>query len=104
MKVLQLSSKNIEISETLPKQYSKMILNSMIAKSLENGELIKELSLHLDSKELEKIVDKLKINTFNKVKVQIPKQPKIKTLKEKVSQSKQIKKEEEESIFYGFNE
>lgn len=91
MKNLVLNNRNKEVAEKIPKRYVNSILNSVIAKSVDNGILFKELALYLSEKELQDIIDNLKIKI---------KQEKEYVYKPKI---KQIKNDNED-LFFGFDD
>lgn len=96
MKALQLNDRNQELVTKIPKKYRSSILNTIIAKSVENGSFLKELSLFVGESELEDISSQLNI-TVEKKKIERKKvyKPKI-TNKQKVSDS--------EKLFIGFDD
>lgn len=102
MKTLSLTGRSTEIAEQIPRQYRKVILNSILAKSLSNGSLADELLLYLPENEVEEIMDSLKISKSYKV---IPKQKKM--LKPSNYEKKSFHKEKvskSESKFAGFDD
>lgn len=96
---LPLTSRTEEIANKIPKKYKNIILNSIIAKSLENGIFIEEVSLYFSSDEVEEIIKELGVKY-------IAKKPTIK--KNRISKESQEikharKKEEEDDVFVGFD-
>ena len=59
---LKLNDRVEEIAEAIPKRIRPIILNAVIAKSVENGELFRELSYYLSIEEVEKIAEQLSVN------------------------------------------
>lgn len=51
MKKIKLFDRSEEIFNALPKEYSEIILNSIIAKSIQNGSLFSEVELFLNSED-----------------------------------------------------
>ena len=51
MKRIKLFDRSEEIFNALPKEYSEIILNSIIAKSAQNGTLLSEVELFLNSED-----------------------------------------------------
>ncbi len=96
MNNLTLTDRNKELAEMIPKRYRFSILNAIIAKSIDNGSFVKELSLFLNEKELDEIISKLN------VKVEIKKIENKKPYKPKVSTNKKLS--ESESLFVGFED
>jgi len=99
MKNLLLTERSSFIAEKIPKQYRKIILNSIIAKSVENRLLGEELLLYLKEEDVLQIMDELNIKTSIKKKQQIRIQKK--------PYNQHIKKEDTNDIsskFEGFDD
>lgn len=99
MNNLILFDKSLEIYKSIP-QYADIIINSIIAKSLNDGTLIKEASNFLSTEDLKKLALKLDI------KIEILEKPKNKIYK--VSKKDFISLTEKENIennkFNGFDD
>lgn len=99
MNNLTLTDRNKELALMIPKRYRFPILNAILAKSIENGSFIKELSLFLNEKELDEIISNLNI------KVEIKKIENKKIYKPKISNiSKSNKLSDSEKLFIGFED
>lgn len=97
MNNLTLTDRNKELALMIPKRYRFSILNAILAKSVDNGLFIKELSLFLNEKELEEIISKLNIKIeIKKVEAKKPYKPKVNTKSNKLSDS--------EKLFVGFED
>lgn len=100
---IDLFDKSEEIYNSLPKRYADIILNSIIAQSLSNGNLIKEASIFLSSEDLEKLAEKLnfkiemKKNSLEKKKYKSTKSDEISFSKQEENYKKAI------SSFDGFD-
>lgn len=97
---LILSGKNNEVADKIPKRYRNAIFNSIIAKSMTDGSLLKEVSLYLSTDELDDFLNETNLgevkvikNTI-KEKIDKPYKPKVK---------KQEIKSKEENFFSGFD-
>ena len=100
---LNLYDKSEEIYNSLPKKYAEIILNSIIAQSLNNGNLIKEASIFLSSEDLEKISEKLNFKIEMK-KNSVEKKKYISKNPNNVSFTKQEEKYKKDiSAFDGFD-
>jgi hypothetical protein len=60
---ITLSDRTEEIYNSLPKKYAEIILNSILARSIENGLLIEEASIFLNNQSLSEVVESLQNNT-----------------------------------------
>jgi len=99
---LPLNPRTEEIALKIPKKFRNIILNSIIARSLENDIFIKEVSLYLSSEELETILEDLNIKYTVKKET---KRARSQRTKEKNEIKKQEFKEQEElDFFVGFDE
>jgi hypothetical protein len=58
---ISLTDRNIEIIKDIPQKYRAIIINGIIAKSVDTGLFTKECSYFLDSDTLEKISSELQI-------------------------------------------
>lgn len=97
MNSLTLTDRSKELALMIPKRYRFSILNSILAKSIDNGSFIKELSLFLNEKELDEIVSKLNIRVeIKKIENKKPYKPKVSSNKNKLSES--------EKLFIGFED
>lgn len=94
MKVLQLNGRNQDIAEQIPKKYRSSILNTLIAKSADNGILFKELALYLNEEELKVASENLKI------KIQHKKEVKKKIYKPKITKET----DKNNDLFVGFDD
>jgi phage pi2 protein 07 len=100
MKRLNLSEKSEEILLSIPSKYAEVILNSVIAKSLENGVLIEELKIFLNKESISKIKKELDINVTKNIKNREIPETKVKLRKETY---KELKKDKEINVFSGFD-
>lgn len=96
---LPLFDKSHEIYKEIP-HYADIILNSIIAKSLYDGTLIKEASNFLSTEDLKKLAEKLDI------KIEIIEKPKNKTYKVSKKELLPITEEnqQEKNKFQGFDD
>jgi len=96
MKTISLSPKLESFSKKIQPKIFSAVINAILAKSIENGELIKELSLYLTNEEIEKIIDTSEINL--KISKKIEKIEKInKNIKTKIKKEEK----EEDNPFFG---
>lgn len=95
MEKLTLTERSEEISNKIPKQFRSLILNAVIAKSISNGSLIKELSLYLSQNDVINIANELDIG------ISIKSNTRERILKPRKVNSKP---NENEKIFFGFDE
>lgn len=95
---LILSGKNTEIASFIPKKYRSAIFNSIIAKSLTDGSLLKEVSLYLSTSELEDFIENTNISVQIKIKKNTPKE-----YKPIISDKLKNKDKEIEQLFSGFD-
>jgi len=98
LKVLQLNGRNQDLSDILPKKYRGIILNSILAKSVDSGILFKELSLYLHKSELEELALKLDI------KITPVKAAPVKTYKKPFVPKVSDIESKGESLFIGFDD
>ena len=71
---LLLYRKNKRIYDSLPEEYSSAIFNSIIARSIQRGDLEEELKLYLSNDELEEILRENEIDNIQKQKRRVKKQ------------------------------
>lgn len=104
MKKLVLFDKSEEIFDKLPKKYAEIILNSLIAKSLENGSLLQEAKTFMNTEDLEKLFSSfnLKIKT-EKIEIKESKNKTEDKLKKINFTKKQEEKEQDFTAFEGFD-
>lgn len=95
---LTLSGKNNEIASLIPRAYRASIFNSIIAKSLNDGTLLKELSLYLSSEEMDEFIN----DSPTAIDFKITRDP-IKIKQESNYKPKIKKFKEEDHIFAGFD-
>jgi len=88
MKALTLSDRASFIADSLPRDYRKIILNSIIAKSVETGDLAEELFLYLSEEDVDSIMDKIQIKTA--YKIQKKAKPKIKPIAHKTRKTTEV--------------
>jgi hypothetical protein len=104
MKKLELFDKSEEIYNKIPKKYVDIILNSIIAQSVYNGNLIKEASYFLNSEDIKNLSNELNIKIEIKENLS---EKKYKVEKEELKNisfsKKEQKKEIELSNFEGFD-
>lgn len=91
MKKLNLFDKSEEIYNKIPKKYVDIILNSIIAQSVQNGTLIKEASNFLSSEDIKELSE-----TFD-IKISVRKKPEAKRVFK-------AKEEDVESVSFGKKE
>ncbi len=97
MNNLTLTDRNKELALMIPKRYRFPIMNAILAKSIDNGSFIKELSFFLNEKELDEIIAKLNIKIeVKRVENKKPYKPKVSINKNKLSES--------EKLFIGFED
>ncbi|MFL1707485.1 hypothetical protein ACHJH3_10910 [Campylobacter sp. MOP7] len=107
MKKLLLNDRNQEISELLPKQYSAIILNSIISRSLETGILQKECAYYLTQAQMEELMQKLG-HELKIVKREIRDNRRSKPYKDKLKKKAEIAEQEGQQdfdgVFFGFDD
>lgn len=105
MKKLELFDKSEEIYNKIPKKYVDIILNSIIAQSIYNGNLIKEASYFLNSEDIKNLSTELNIKI--EIKEKIYEENKYKTKKEDLKNISFSKKEQQKEVdisnFEGFD-
>jgi len=99
---LPLNTRTEEIANKIPKKYRNIILNSLIARSLENDIFIKEISIYFSMEEVEEIINELNIKFTMKKET---KRVRTNKSKELLEIKKQEEKEKENSdLFFGFDD
>lgn len=68
-----------EIYDALPKEFAHIIINSVIAKSLDTGLLLKEASPFMQKEKIDELINELHIN----IKTQAPRKATAPIFKEK---------------------
>jgi len=86
-KRLVLLDRSEEIYEKLPPRFRDVILNAIIARALETGELGRELSLYVRGEEAERIMKDLGTEI---IKVKRPPRSKVKISREKPREEKTL--------------
>ncbi len=74
MTKITLTDRSEEIFKLLPKNYAEIILNSIIAKSIDNGSLIEESKIFLNNNSIITLLENLDIKNNNCSKQKIIKQ------------------------------
>lgn len=95
MEKLTLTERSEEISNKIPKQFRSLVLNAVIARSITNGTLIKELSLYLSQNDIINIANELEIGISVKSNT-----------RERIIKPRKVtsKPNESEKLFFGFDE
>ena len=101
---INLNNKNKEIFENIDIKYRDLVINSLLTKDYQSGNLLKELSFYMSTSELELILSELQIEhiTIKKERKYYSKNKKQQSIKKELDSIK-ANDNEVESLFIGFD-